>query len=80
MWVEGESQPSSALPRRRGLGESRLFWPGWPKKATVTEGSMAARAQLWSQTLIYTKQRQHLREVLGKEGERWLRSWPSSGA
>lgn len=27
MWVESESQPSSALPRR-GPGESRLFRPG----------------------------------------------------
>ena len=46
MWVEGESQPSSALTRRRGLGESRLFRPGWPKKATMRRRRVAAQAQL----------------------------------
>lgn len=27
MWVEGESRPRSALPRRTGPGGSRLFRP-----------------------------------------------------
>lgn len=50
MWVEGESQPSSAQPRRRGLRESRLFRPG------VTQGGYGERMKggsaglAWEQT------------------------------
>lgn len=50
MWVEGESQPSSAQPKRRGLGESRLFRPG------VTQGGYGERTRggssgsVWEQT------------------------------
>lgn len=51
MWVEGESQPSSAQPRRRGPGGSRLFRPGVTPESPYERMKDGSPDSAWEQTL-----------------------------